>query len=115
MGLLLPEKIRIGCRTYEVIFPYVFQEDVNRSGQECPVLCEIRVAGEAFGRAIPLDSLVQILCHEVIHAINDASNLGICAGEDGQTDEAKVDGLSEWLCMVLRDNPEFTRLFLEGS
>lgn len=110
MGLL-PEKIRIGCRTYEVIFPYVFQEDVNRSGQECPVLCEIRVAGEAFGRAIPSDSLLQILFHEVIHAINDASNLGICVGEDGQTDEAKVDGLAEWLCMVLRDNPEFTRLF----
>ena len=112
MGLL-PEKIRIGCRTYEVIFPYVFQEDVIRSGQEHTALCEIRVAGEVFGRAIPLDSLLQTLFHEILHAIDHASNLGILSNVDGVQDEAKVDGLSEWLCMVLRDNPEFTKLFLE--
>ena len=105
----LPKRIKVGCRTYGVIFPYVFQEDCSRVGQECTTLCEIRVAGKTMGQAIPHDSLAQILFHEVLHAILEASNLGILGGLD---DEAKVDGLSEWLCMVLRDNPEFTKLFL---
>ena len=111
----LPKKIKVGCRTYGVVFPYAFQEDNNRVGQECTTLCEIRVAGDVSGQAIPRDSLAQILFHEVLHAIDHASNLGILSNADGVPDEAKVDGLSEWLCLVLRDNPEFTKLFLEKS
>ena len=101
MGLL-PEKIRIGIHEYRV--EQCDMEHLGRCDNNAKVIFIQR-------GVLPTVGLV-VLFHEMLHAVSSVSNLRLFETDSGEVDENRLDGLAEWLCMVLRDNPE---LFLEKS
>lgn len=109
----IPSKIKVGSCDYSVVHPYKFR-DIGYCGICDYIALEIRLSDtNSDGDLVKDQAKLKTLMHEVIHAIDHASSLGVFCDEDGKPDEAKVDGWAEWLCMVLRDNPDFTRMFLE--
>jgi len=108
----IPDKIRVGFHNYQIIFPYIFKEDSGRIGQHSATLGEIRITNTFLNLPVPDETIIQTMMHEVLHAIDSVSNLKVFSKEDGSIDEDKIDGIAEWLCMVLRDNPSLTKMFL---
>ncbi len=111
----IPKKIKIGYRDYKVDYPYTFTEQSSSVGQHCATLCEIKITGTWLNVTVPDQAVIQTLMHEILHGIEAISNLGLFRDNDGNLDEHQVDGLAEWLCMVLRDNPDFVKLFLPST
>ena len=109
----LPKKIKIGFHDYKVVYPHSFGvESIDKMG-----LCDsnaknLYVADELCGQEIPDSVKLQTMVHEILHGMADTSNLGLFEDDNGNPDESQIDGFAEWLCMVLHDNPEFTKLFL---
>ena len=108
----LPNTMKIGFRTYDIIFPNDFK-DINHCGITDYERQEIRI-GEigSNGAKYKNDSIIQTTMHEVIHAIEAGCGHRVFKKEDGSVNECAVDAWAEWLCMVFRDNPEFTKLLL---
>ena len=99
----LPKKIKVGIHEYRVEFC-----DMENLG-----LCDNNAKVISIQRGVlPTVGLV-ILFHEMLHAVSSVSNLRLFEIIEGEVDEDKLDGCAEWLCMVLKNNPEFTKLFLE--
>ena len=93
----IPESITVGGKTYKVLFPYVFVEDVNLSGQACHEVQEIRVSGIVPGGSDrPREGSEETLMHELLHCVDQVYNAGAL-------DEATVLRLSEGLYQALRD------------
>ena len=98
----LPKRIKVGIHEYRVE-----QCDMENLG-----LCDNNAKVISIQRGVlPTVSLV-VLLHEILHAVSSVSNLRLFESDGGEVDESRLDGCAEWLCMVLRNNPEFTKLFL---
>lgn len=108
----IPKTIKIGFHHFDVIYPYTFTETTGNLGQCSSSLNEIHIADTYLNKLLPDSTVIESLVHEIIHAINTVSKLKLFDDENGKTDEAKVDGLAEWLCMVLRDNQKLLELFI---
>lgn len=108
----IPKEIKIGFRTYDVIYPHPFK-DTNHCGMADYQRQEIRLGADGDnGCKYKPEYILQALMHEVIHCIENSSELRVFRNVDGSVNESMVDGWAEWLCMVLIDNPDFTRMFL---
>ena len=100
----IPKSLRIGGRTYRVIYPHSF-DDMPK-----PLLglCDnskqvIRVSGlDSSGATLCDEAIVQTFLHEVIHAIDYV--YGGAQVQRLDNSEDIVDALAEGILQVFRDN-----------
>ena len=99
----LPKTIKIGGHQYRVIFPYIFTERNDRTG-DCDFSGKIIRIVEAVGGEKRSDSaIVTTLIHEILHAIDNVTGQKMFDTTNG---EDMIDGLSEGIYQVLVDNPK---------
>ena len=104
--LELPKSIKLGTREISIDFPHVFA--MEEDGSQLVGLClfhhgEIQIAAksEVFGcsKGLADQSIRTTLLHELLHAC-----LLFIGRDDISADEHLVDGLSEVLRMLFKDN-----------
>lgn len=111
--MTIPPQIKIGFRTYDIVYPHDFK-DSPHCGMADYQRQEIRLASNGdSGTKYKPEYILQALVHEVLHCVENSSELRVFRNIDGSVNESLVDGWAEWLCMILRDNPDFTKMFLE--
>ena len=94
----LKSKYKIGGHWYKVIFPYKFKERTDIDGQCDNSLLEIRlIATDGMGNEIPMSKVIEIFCHEVLHAIDAVYNAG-------KLENDTVARLGNGLYQFLNDN-----------
>lgn len=103
----LPETIKLGFHEYSITY-----EDEGFELDGTNVLGIIlddskNIAISLSSNGIPLrkPQIAQTIMHELIHAIDYATFNIFKDNEDA------VDAFSEYLCMLIRDNPDFIKLF----
>jgi hypothetical protein len=100
----LPPTLKIGGRTYAVLYPHVFEDTATvLYGLHDPAGQTIKIARvDEHGCIRHHESVLQTFMHEVIHAVDNIYFGGkLTAWEKG---EDAVDQLAEGLIQVLRDN-----------
>lgn len=103
---VLPATIRIGFHDYDVA--YVDGLSVN-DREVMGVIYEnaktIAVSTCHAEQDIPLSATAQTLIHEILHAIDFMTEYKVFKGKEGA-----IDAFAEYLCMVIRDNPQLVKL-----
>lgn len=101
MTLHLPETLKIAGHEYRVVFPYHFMERGDLDGQHDGGMKEIRVDDrDGFCHEPRPESAVLVtFLHEILHACDDISGHKIF-----RDNERAIEGISEVLFQVLRDN-----------
>ncbi len=104
---VLPDIIRIGFHDYEVEYVEGLEiEDNEIMGVIYENAKKIFVSACHHEQDVPKTSLVQTLMHEILHAIDFMTEFEVFKDKEGA-----IEVFSEYLCMVIRDNPDFIRLF----
>jgi len=99
----LPKTIKIGGHQYKVVFPYVFTERFDRTGDHDGDSKIIRIV-EELGNIKRADSAIIVtLIHEILHAISQVAGNDMFNGDVGET---RIEALSEGIYQVLMDNPK---------
>ena len=99
MVIRIPKRLKVGGRDYEIVYPYVFTELTNQTGQCCSESGKIKlgktrsITNEEYSE----DSICVTFLHEVLHAID-------LAYLSGKLEEEQISVLSEGLYQVLKDN-----------
>lgn len=97
----IPEKIRIGAYDVKVVLRPMKKNSGEYDANVCLIVLD---TGATLAR------LRVVLLHEIMHAAWDS------AGIQGRPDEeTAVDGLSNVLAQVIRDNPKLMRFLTGGS
>ena len=100
---MIPKKFKLGAHTYKVLFPYVFSDSPEFTGQHDTGLREIKVRGVSAGGGKQAETNVfQVFLHEVIHAIDHTYCMGMIGSDTNG--ESLIDGISEGLSQFLLDN-----------
>ncbi len=88
MKVKVPNKIKIGCFTYDIVYDDTIVPDHNRCGEISPREHKIRMATYLQG-----DSKSQSLAHEITHFISDVYS---CELDEANTDRI-ANGFIEFL------------------
>lgn len=99
----IPKLLKIGGHYYDVIYPYHFTERGDRTADHDPAMKKIRIDDkDSWSHEIKPESAVAVtFLHEILHACDHLTGHGIFDGPEG---EKKIEGLSEMLFHILRDN-----------
>ena len=98
----IPERLKIGGHWYEVKYPYHFLERDGMVGQQDWHLKEIRIGDtDGCGNQAAESRIAVTLIHEILHACDYITGHRMFEEKEG---ENKLEGLSEVLFQVLRDN-----------
>ena len=102
--IIIPKNIRVGGRTYTVIYPYKFKEKKTLIGQCDNLLQEIRLAdSDESGNRLAEDSIISAFLHEVLHAIDYVYN-------NNSLEENSINSLAEGLLQVFDWKNRFSNL-----
>ena len=100
--MTIPKHLKIGGRTYEVVYPYHFKERYDRTGQSNHYRCEIYITDDdGNGSKRTQESVEMTLVHEILHCVDLVYNGDELADKNS---EAMVSRLAEGLYQVLKDN-----------
>ena len=102
--MIIPERLKIGGRYYQVLYPHVFMDSHQvLYGLHDPSGQTIKIGNkDEFGVDRHPDSIMQTFLHESLHAIDNIYNGGrLTAWDKG---EETVDQLAEGFLQVIRDN-----------
>lgn len=103
----IPSTLKIGGHQYKVIFPYVFTERFDRTG-DCDYSKNIIRIADSLGNEKRSDSvIITTFIHEILHAVDHVTGQDMFTGDIG---EKMVDGLAEGIYQVLIDNPELNEI-----
>lgn len=99
----IPGKLKIGGHLYDVLYPYHFTERGDIKGQHDCDMKQIRLDDKDgyCHEERPESSIAVTFLHEILHACDDLSGHHIFNGEQG---EKVIEGISEMLFQILRDN-----------
>ena len=97
----IPKRLKIGGHDYQIVFPYVFTERSDLTGQNDPNLKLIRIVEYVNDERRANSAICVTLIHEVLHAIDHNTGQQIFTGNDG---ECKIGALSEGIYSLLVDN-----------
>lgn len=96
----IPARLKIGGHWVEVVYPYHFKERSDICGQRDGGLNEIRITNvDLGGNQRPESKVAETLLHELIHAADIIS-----AHDIFKDNEKAIEGISEMLFQILRDN-----------
>ena len=96
----LPKTIKIGAHNYKIEFPHEF-DDGSTSGQCNPSANLIRVADSDVNGPRSDSAVLVTIVHEVLHAIDFATNRLVFLGEEG---EDLADAFAEMIAQIIIDN-----------
>ena len=101
--MVIPERLKIGGHIYDVIYPYSFTERGDRKADHCGIENTIRIdPRDCYSHEIcPESSIAVTFLHEILHACDRLTGDMLFRGDDG---EKCIEGLSESLFQILRDN-----------
>lgn len=100
----IPSHVLVGPYLYKVTV-----EERQSSGDDLFGECDVHTQTVYLSPGQARDSMADSLLHEVLHAIWAASGL-----HDGRYNEEQcVRGITTWLLLVLRDNPELVTYLTE--
>jgi hypothetical protein len=100
----IPGKLKIGGRTYQIIFPHTFKDSIRNlyglcdDGGQIIYLSEI----DTHGNKRHPESIQQTFIHEILHAIDNIYYGGKLTAQKGG--EEIIDQLAEGLAQLIRDN-----------
>ena len=98
----IPKELKIGGHIVRVFYPYEFKERSDLNGQFDKGLSEIRIAeSDACGARKSESEIMVTFLHEILHAIDYCTGHRMFEGDDG---ERYIEGISEGLYQVLKDN-----------
>lgn len=98
----IPKTLKIGGHDIKVIYPYVFTEVDGKYGQFDHAAKEIRISNlDSGGQERAESGVLVTLLHEIVHVVDYLTGHHGFSGDNG---ENKIEGLSEGLFQVLRDN-----------
>ena len=97
----IPKSLKIGGHNYEIVFPYVFTERSDITGQNDFNGKVIRVCDSVDDEKRSDSAIVVTLIHEVLHALDHNTGQRMFMGDNGET---KIEALSEGIYQVLADN-----------
>ena len=108
--MTISDKIKVGGKTYKVIYPYNYRERNDRIAH-CDTLLDEIMTGQDDGNGNKrTDANIAItLIHEVLHAIDFDTGHKIFA-----ENESAMEGISHGIYQVLVDNPQFLELLKEA-
>ena len=99
---MLPQSVKVGGHRYKVVYPYAFIDRSDVRGLADHMLYEIRVsAHDGDGNIRPESAIKETFLHEILHC---ADNLAGHHLFDLSEKEPSIEGLSEALFQILRDN-----------
>ena len=98
----LPKKIKVSGREIEIKFPYEFKERGDCDGTYCHGNETLMIEGGESD-----NHTLFILLHELIHAMAKVTGC-----ERLYNDDNTIDAIAETLLQVMKDNPEFVKLFM---
>jgi hypothetical protein len=97
---MLPKSVKVGGHRYKVLFPYGFKDRSDVRGLADHQLYEIRISdNDEAGNMRPASAIQETFLHEILHC---ADNL--CGHHVFNDKEGAIEGLSEALFQILRDN-----------
>jgi len=97
----IPKTIKIGGHTVKIVYPYVFTERGDLTGQFDKPMSEIRIAKITNDVERSESEIAVTFLHEILHGVDYVTGQRVFDGPDG---ESKIEGISEVLFQVLRDN-----------
>ena len=99
----IPDRLKIGGHEYRVMYPYHFVERGDINGQHDADLCVIKIDDrDSYSHELRSESSIAVsFLHELLHACDRVTGYGVFNGAEG---EKILEGLSEVLFQVLRDN-----------
>lgn len=107
--MTIPDKIKVGGKTYKVIYPYNYRERNDRVAHCDTLLDEIMIgADDGNGNKRTDANIIISLIHETLHAIDFDTGHKIFP-----ENEAAIEGISHGIYQVLVDNPRLLELFRE--
>ena len=96
----IPKSIKVGGHEVNVIYPYLFRERTDITGQYDHDMKEIRISNvDSAGNIRNETSIAQVFLHELFHAIDFMSGHMLFTDH-----ENALDGITEGLYQVLVDN-----------
>ena len=97
----IPSRLKIGGHEYKVIYPYHFTERGDRTGDHDGDHKQIRIDDrDSYSHELRPESAVAVtFLHELLHAADYTSGHGIFLDN-----EKAIEGISEVLFQILRDN-----------
>ena len=96
----IPGKVKIGAHLVTVVYPYHFKERSDLCGQRDGALNEIRISDvDTGGTKRPESKITETFLHELIHAADIITGHNIF-----KDNEKAIDGISESLFQIFRDN-----------
>ena len=96
----IPKSIKVGGHTVKVIYPYLFKERTDITGQYDHDMKEIRISNvDSAGNIRCESSIAQVFLHELFHAIDFVSGHMLFTDN-----ENALDGITEGVYQVLMDN-----------
>lgn len=102
---MLPSKLKIGDHDVDVVVMDSLDGlSRRRRGEYSSIKSEIRVL-----QGMKADQQRETLMHETLHGLFWFMNI------QNDKEEELISALSGGICMVLRDNPEFARLFINDA
>jgi hypothetical protein len=96
--MTIPQRVKVGGNTYEVLFPYTFLERNDLWGQCDHDLNVIRIAKTDGSNDRCAQAMHVAFIHELLHAIERV----FCG--DKRSDESQIEGLAQGIYSVLKDN-----------
>lgn len=100
MKITLPEKVKVGAHTFQVLFPYKFRERIDATGQCDYLLGEIRISDMDACGVVRRDTTILLsFIHELLHACDYVSGHGVF-----YNNEPAIEGLSQAIAAVFVDN-----------
>ena len=97
---MFKDTIKVGTFHYSVIYPYLFQERTDLTGQADHDLCQIRISQADGSGNIRVDSKIrETFLHELIHIADVISGHEIFKGNEGA-----IEGISNILFSILDEN-----------
>jgi hypothetical protein len=99
----IPKKIKIGGFYYNVVFPYVFDENTDYLGLHDTEDLEIRITKYHHGLEVKVQRVHETVIHELLHGLSH-----VYCETDVVDSESIISRLSCGLYQVLRDNKNFT-------
>jgi len=97
----IPKTIKIGGHNYKIIFPYVFTERLDISGDNDHDKKIIRITKDSPDGPRSESAIDVTFIHEILHGIDHLTGHDMFTGEEG---EKKIEALSEGIYQVLIDN-----------
>jgi len=95
--MFIPNSVKIGGKTYNIIYPYTFVERFDHMAQINNDMLTIFLTDMCEKQPLPKQQIEESLLHEIIHAVDYIYNAN-------KLDEDTISRLSEGLYQVLNDN-----------